>query len=557
MLKNIIEKVLSLLLIISIVITGCAKEENVQEKKVVKDNSQLVARTTPYGKYPETVVYTLGKMTGVNNSNMPSGDTYEDNAYTRYLYQKLNIKNVNIFTADESGDYSEKVSMAISSGNLPDIMVVQDYSTLKMLVENDMIQDLTQEYENCSNSRIRSVYESYGKDFLDSVTFNGKLMAIPGTNIENGPSLLWLRQDWLDKLGLKSPKTIDDVCDIVRQFIKKDPGNNGKGGTVGLACNADITGGNGYSYEYQMDTVFASYGAYPKHWLKDGHGSIVYGSVQSSAKEGLKKLASMYLKGYIDEDFLLRGDSNIVEMVVNGQCGAFFGPWWAPNNPLMNSVLHNSKAKWKPYLIQTDSSGSTSYTTQNPHGNYVVVRKGYKHPEVAVKIISVLFDNFKYDKEDIGKYYQKNVDATARPLAINVDYKDALMRSYHAIRDTLHGKSSIMDLELLEGAYYKSCRRYEKKEKDTVEDWAAYTSRITACSLIDKGNTKKVKSYYVGDTPSMNKYWWKLEKLEREAYLAIITGKKPISYFDEFVKNWYKQGGKVITKEVEEAIQKK
>ena len=38
---------------------------------------------TPLGKYPETVEYTLGKISGANNSNLPVGDTYEDNAYTR------------------------------------------------------------------------------------------------------------------------------------------------------------------------------------------------------------------------------------------------------------------------------------------------------------------------------------------------------------------------------------------------------------------------------------------------------------------------------------------
>ena len=43
------------------------------------------AAHTPLGKYPETVEYTLGKIAGANNANMPVGDTYEDNAYTRYL----------------------------------------------------------------------------------------------------------------------------------------------------------------------------------------------------------------------------------------------------------------------------------------------------------------------------------------------------------------------------------------------------------------------------------------------------------------------------------------
>ena len=58
------------------------------ENKLVKNNFNTTkqyeeACNTPLGKYPETITYTLGKMTGVNNSNMPAGDTYENNAYTR------------------------------------------------------------------------------------------------------------------------------------------------------------------------------------------------------------------------------------------------------------------------------------------------------------------------------------------------------------------------------------------------------------------------------------------------------------------------------------------
>ena len=69
------------------------------------------AKITPYGKYPELITYSLGKMTGANNSNMPEGDTYEDNAYTRYLREFLNIQNKNMFEASDA--YDDTVDMAI------------------------------------------------------------------------------------------------------------------------------------------------------------------------------------------------------------------------------------------------------------------------------------------------------------------------------------------------------------------------------------------------------------------------------------------------------------
>ena len=68
----------------------------------VKRKLMYKAMHTPLGKYPETVTYTLGKIAGANNSNLPVGDTYENNAYTRYLKKILNIQNEDVFEESEN-----------------------------------------------------------------------------------------------------------------------------------------------------------------------------------------------------------------------------------------------------------------------------------------------------------------------------------------------------------------------------------------------------------------------------------------------------------------------
>mgnify|MGYP000324896386 FL=1 len=548
-----------------LVLTGCNKQQT--EKKDTAEHTQewKTAETTPFGRYPEEVIYTLGKMTGMNNSNLPKGDTYEDNGYTRYLKKQLNIQNKDVFEAGENDNYQETVSMTIASRELPDVMVVNDMDMLQLLVDNDLIEDLTQVYEDCTSSRIKDIYNSYGSEILDNVTFDGKLMALPETNIDDGPSLCWLRKDWMDKLGLDAPETVEDVENIVHEFVQKDPGGNGKGETVGLVCDDELTGGCGYSYEYQNDIIFASFGAFPKQWIYNKDGEVVYGSVQNEAKAALGKLRQMYQQGTLDNNFLMRESSNIIELIVSGKCGSFFGPWWSPNNPLMSAMQKNPNAEWQPYLIQTDKDGQTSFASQNPNDKYVVVRKGYKHPEIVMKIVSVLFDDLRYDEEDVRemeRYYQDNVDPTARPLAINVDYKDALMRCYDSLKDAIQGRKKLEDLGLLEGAYYISCSKYLDRKKDTSaqkswEDWAAYASRMTACSVLRKGQTRQVKSLFFGETKTMKSNWWRLEELEKKVYLEIVPGQKPLSYFDEFVKEWNRQGGEKIRGEVAQELKGK
>lgn len=565
MIKNILKRMIALSLAGCLVLTGCNKQQTEKTDTAEHTQEWKTAETTPFGRYPEEVIYTLGKMTGMNNSNLPKGDTYEDNGYTRYLKKQLNIQNKDVFEAGENDNYQETVSMTIASRELPDVMVVNDMEMLQLLVDNDLIEDLTQVYEDCTSSRIKDIYNSYGSEILDNVTFDGKLMALPETNIDDGPSLCWLRKDWMDKLGLDAPKTVEDVENIVHEFVQKDPGGNGKGETVGLVCDDELTGGCGYSYEYQNDIIFASFGAFPKQWIYNKDGEVVYGSVQNEAKAALGKLRQMYQQGTLDNNFLMRESSNIIELIVSGKCGSFFGPWWSPNNPLMSAMQKNPNAEWQPYLIQTDKDGQTSFASQNPNDKYVVVRKGYKHPEIVMKIVSVLFDDLRYDEEDVRemeRYYQDNVDPTARPLAINVDYKDALMRCYDSLKDAIQGRKKLEDLGLLEGAYYISCSKYLDRKKETSaqkswEDWAAYASRMTACSVLRNGQTRQVKSLFFGETKTMKSNWWRLEELEKKAYLEIVTGQKPLSYFDEFVKEWNRQGGEKIRGEVAQELKGK
>lgn len=547
---------------IMLILAGCKSPAGFASNDNEEYNARMEeARTTPFGAYPETIEYTLGKMTSVNNSNMPENDTYTDNAYTRYIKSVINVQNVDAFEANDS-QYDTNVSMVISMGSLPDIMVVSSQDEVEQLVEAGLIEDLTESYNNCISDRIRKMYESYGDSLKDMVTYDGKIMALPETNITDGPNLVWLRKDWMDKLGLSEPHTIDDVVNIVKHFISEDPGNNGvdasgKPNTVGLAVDTDVTGECGYSSEFLLDIIFACFGAYPKQWIMNDDGEIVYGSVTNEAKEALSYISSLYNQGVIDNDFLLRTSTNICELIENGLCGSFFGPWWAPNNPLVNAVSRNPDADWQPYLIATDSDGTTSYHSQNPCYKYVVVRKGYEHPEIAAKMISVMFDKVRFDctdSEEFKNYYQLNVEPTARPLSINVDYNNALSICYRNIDATISGRKNPDSLELLERSFYDACSEYIKNANKTSTQWAAYMSRIKACSLIAQDNIKVVDSLYFKTTDTMKSHWWRLKAKEKEAYLKIISGEEDISYFDTFVKEWNEQGGQTITSEVSESM---
>lgn len=204
-------------------LTGCSLGTAEMEKTDIdvlsekNSRSWEQAETTPLGKYPELVTYTLGQMKGANNSNLPDGQTYEDNAYTRYLKKTLNIQNKNVFMESEER-YDEALNILVKDRNLPDVFLVSDRETLEELVENDLIEDLTEVYKSCASDKIKEMYESYGEELLASGTFDGKLYALPETAIDDGQQLLWLRHDWMEQLGLKEPKTLEEAFSVIRAF---------------------------------------------------------------------------------------------------------------------------------------------------------------------------------------------------------------------------------------------------------------------------------------------------------------------------------------------------
>ena len=550
------KKIIFMVLSFALLISGCGgikfisrslQKENKQtsQEAAAEQKEWEKASTSPYGAYPELVTYTLGQMNGANNSNLPDQDTYEDNAYTRYLRKMLNIQNDNVYMEREDR-YDELVNILAKDQTLPNVLVISDRAILKELVENDLIEDLTDVYENCTTPRIKEMFESYGSDLWDMGSFDGRLMAIPETVTDHGPRLLWLRKDWMDELGLEEPKTLEDAFDIIESFVINKMGTSDGEEPVGLVCDTDLVGNT--SSSYSVEPVFDKFHASPQQWVNQ-NGQIVYGSVTQETKNALSYLHELYERGVLDQNFALRAQNNLRDLVVDGKCGAFFGLWWTPNNPLVDGYEKNKEIDWEPYYLQKSETDDAYDSFRD--NKYVVVQKGYEHPEIVMKIISVLFDYTRYeanDADEVNEYFALNVDPTARPLVINVDYNEATFQITKDIRAVEDGTKNEESLSAIEKSYYDACESFLHGKSSTPADWAAYKSRISAVGLLVDGGYQSEGGRYLDDTDG--ELPKSLQQLEKKSFIQIIMGEKPISYFDTFVKEWYDQGGEEITEQI-------
>ena len=570
--KRLLILALAVIMCFSIVACSDQKAETPENSKqpasetAGKDVKEPSAEDGPFTPYEETITLTYGK--DVNPSEqLGEGETHEVNQYTRHILNELNIETKTYWQVAQGQDSLQKINLAIASNDLPDAMVVNS-TQLYQLVKSDQLADLTDVYETYASDTIKYTMDTAGDIAKNSVTFDGKMMAIPAVNVpEDGYHFMWVRQDWLDKLNLPVPKTVEDLKNVAKAFVEQDPDGNGENDTIGLAGPAN--GGKLFANFLfptnnlmGFDAFFGAFQSYPGYWLDDGNGNAVYGSLLPETKSALAELANMYKAGLIDPQMGVRKDAN--EEVVGGKCGLFLGVWWMGYWPFPDAWANDPEADFQAYPLYAED-GNTYFHMGTPSTTFCVVRKGYEHPEAAMKIANLYCrDEGVFDQSisQIGNY----------PLRVPITPYDELKFTTQAVKDVLNGEKTLDDYSDFEKKIYRHLThdtetaplvKLEPLDEMGIKNWdlngdsnvnRLYSMLVGCRPIYDEAtNKKEVFSLIYSQTDSMASRWANLEKIEQEAFMKIIMGKEPIEYFDTFVQEWLKQGGEKITAEVQEA----
>ncbi|WP_391574431.1 extracellular solute-binding protein [Cohnella sp.] len=493
----------------------------------------------PLGKYAEPVTMTIGKAVPPDDKTLPEGDTVENNQFTRYFEEKLNLKFKAAWIAAQGDAYDQKLALSISSNDLPDAMVVSE-KELKTMVKAGQLEDLTTVYEQYATPYLKQMYDATNGKAFKNATFDGKLMALPNLNVDEDPiKLLWVRQDWLDKLGLKPPQTVDELAAIAKAFIEQDPDGNGKPDTFGLLGDSDNTFG----------PLYSAYQAYPGMWLKDADGKVVYGTTTPQMKEALGKLSEMYAQGLLDKEYAIRKDT--WELINGGRAGMFLFGGWSTGWGLYDSFKNDPKAVWKAYALPLDGSGQYNATLGPVSSLYFVVKKGYSNPEALVKYLN-LYANVENDAEAMAKLIN-GVNAAYFPLRATFVEPNIVTNRLKAVKEALDGKIQPDQLRLDQKDVYDKVAANNADPGKDPGSWMYSTSYMVGGGALESPMNKVLGVFY-SQTKSMELKWPALKKMEAEMITQIIMGRESLDAFDSFVAEWKKSGGDQITREIEEQL---
>lgn len=516
------------------------------------------------------IIMKIGQQTQPN-SKLPKGDTYANNAYRRLIKSELGINIKSAFEAT-GDDYTRQVSLAIASGDIPDMMAVTR-EELEELVDNDLVADLSDVYKKYASDNIKSIYSSFDNMQLDAATFDGKLMALPGTANDFGPNMVWIRQDWLDQLNIKIDEdgnnaiTLDELKETAKAFKENDPDKTGK--AVGTAFMPYLTSSDHGGSGFTATAITNSFGAFPKQYLKDNDGKLYYGSNSKNMKEALSYLNEWYQEGLLDPQFGTRTFDDITAMMVNGELGIVPGPWHLSDWSLVQAKTANPNALFTPFAIENQNGdGQVNGVSKPGTGSFVVIRKGFKNPEALVKIMNLIFDEVPNSTDmatefpEIYSYAQSAVDGSVRPVNIELfknlsEIDDAVTAS-----EAAQGKLSIDDIHdfTVKNNAIKIKNYLDNPSGADPTDWAVYASRLLAVNNVmngvrEKGILNEINPPVILDKiEATERNGAQIAKLEEETFIKFITGETSLDQFEKYTKTWNKQGGKAIIEEMQKAL---
>lgn len=547
-------------------LAGCGTENpaKTDSKTAVSDNQPVdeSGSPSPFGKYKEPV--TVEIIRSVNPTRaIPEGESTTDNYYTRYVKDNINI-DIKLKWQSSVSDFSQKVNLAIASNDLPDVMVV-GRQEFKKLLNSDLIEDLTPYYDTYASDIVKKNIDSTDGKAMEAVTIDGKMYAIPGVIMEDeGYNLMWIRQDWLDKLDLEAPTTVEEVERVAKAFVDNQMGGENTIGLLGPTVNGAMYNhflspiGNTCS----MDGIFQAYQSWPGFWIEGEDGKAIYGSTTPETKKALGKLQEMYKSGILDQELGVRKSSG--EAWKSGKAGIMFSAWWHGYS-VLDAIANDPEADWKAYPGPLAEDGKWYAKLGTPTEDYLVVRKGFEHPEAAFLLTNFL-------RRDEGKMTDETKLAIEfYPGRVTIAPNDECVYTTSTLRKYMNGE----EIPEYDSSYYKLLDKdldslkagvkIEPYDDMSISTWDAqhpnfgrvYSMLIGAGAILDaqeKGIVSKVFSLCYEQTPAMEKKWANLKKKEDEVFLKIMIGEAPLDSFDTFVEEWKAEGGDEITQEVQSLI---
>ncbi|MDF2923243.1 MAG: family 1 extracellular solute-binding protein [Paenibacillaceae bacterium] len=454
----------------------------------------------------------------------PEEGTIADNRWTRWVNEqvgKLGLK-VNYYPVPRNEEIT-KVNLLLAAGEAPDMLYTYNDDSLKQWANSGGLHELDEAVKQYGPN-IQSKLWDQKPGVKDAGIVNGKLYAIAGGTTIYTSNMLFMRKDWLDKVGLGIPKTPEEFYQALKAFKDKDPGGAGKDNVVPLTVSMSST-----SAQLNVAGLLSAFGVEDDLAYIDG--KLVPRELQSGYKNYLVYMNKLYKEELIATEFALDTDGKrSKEQTFGGKAGAWSGNYnWinvtsgAGERLNHDSVQNDPNVEWHPVAPFADQTGKIHQVVTPPYGYRIIVPKTSKKVNEVVQYIDwmvkegadTLFfgvENEHYTLKD-GIRVPKDTAYNAKTLSY-INYEISAVRPF-----------------TFDGNYFKALDGNTKF--GAISEAAA------------KINREGARNKILFDRPiaAASKYKTELDKLTQKAVVQAITGADPERIYEDFKAAYLKNGG--------------
>ncbi|MEK5238763.1 hypothetical protein NST99_24005 [Paenibacillus sp. FSL L8-0470] len=532
---------LSAALLMTGLLAGCGSDN--------KGSSSAAEATLKDGKYDPPITISIAKQQDENAGKYINGESLNDNVLTRWGKEHLGIQIETTLLGGDATQYNTKLRLALTgSEKLPDVLPVYDTSLENDLIQSGLVKDITEDISKYMPERLKEIYKEYPTAF-NPVIQDGKVYGMPiAPNLTEGQVML-IRQDWLDKLNLKAPTTLDEFEKVIAAFTNDDPDGNGKQDTYGF----DFSGKDSYNTGWVSDSVmiFSAYTGkhLPGQWYSED-GKLTYGSVAEGTKDALAKLRDWYSKGYLNKELATQGAWDALADFTEGKAGIIIGRPWLYGS--VKDVETNVQgAKISAYPTISGVSGDKTYQSGQQNDGVFMFNKDFNNMEAFFLYYDKLYDaafgtgDFKYGYAEGYDYDTVNGEVVFDSKKFNTPMDAAQgvgKMSFTKNTPSVDGPGKSF-YDLAQGA---------KPDNGVLMRSAANDATAKDGYVISYENRDVLlpNAFNGPPTKTMQTSWEQLNTMEKETFTKIIYSKEPLEAYDTFVKQWHDKGGTQITEEV-------
>ncbi|OBR68208.1 hypothetical protein A7K91_10345 [Paenibacillus oryzae] len=339
-----------------------------------------------------------------------SEGSYEQNRWTRWIMANapVNVKFVPVLRSESK----KLLNVMLASGSAPDIINETNAPFRNNLYEQGRLlplDDLLQYMPNYAR-----LLEEHPQLRLAGTKSDGKLYEIGRVNEANPLHVLFIRQDWLDKLGLNTPKTTEELLAVAKAFAQRDPDSNGKEDTLGLNISYASDGAVNEMFGIQQDHSWG---------LREGR--VIRQWDKELAALRFKK--ALYDAGAIDRDFIRDKDgSKAKQDFIAGKLGIYVNysmNWFEfTTRDLVSLHRNDPSAVVVPLEYPASPFGRYTGAIDNPYQMTTVFNVAMKDPLAAAQYINFILEpdtSNRLFKGEEGVHWIASSEAGGCPVYTN------------------------------------------------------------------------------------------------------------------------------------------